>query len=179
MNTFNSFSDNVMAVIAFSCSKALTSYGLRCGAAVILAQKQEAVREAEIVFEKTARAVWSNIPNAAMENFVWIVNEYRDAFLEEKQKYVDLMKQRADIFLREAKEVGLATYPYMEGFFVTLKMPDNETRAKVHQALMDEHIYTVMVNLGIRVAICSLPLNKAGGLAAKIKSVEDRFFKEI
>ena len=55
MATFDAFSENVMAVIAFSCSKALTSYGLRCGAAVLLGKTQEIVRGVEIVFEKAAR----------------------------------------------------------------------------------------------------------------------------
>lgn len=62
LSTLNELSGNVLAVIAFSCSKTLTSYGLRCGAALILGQNAQRVREAEIVFEKTARATWSNIP---------------------------------------------------------------------------------------------------------------------
>lgn len=56
--------DQVMIVVAFSCSKTLTSYGLRCGGAVILARNQEDVRALEILMEKHARASWSNIPNA-------------------------------------------------------------------------------------------------------------------
>ena len=171
METWNTISENVMVVVAFSCSKTLTSYGLRCGAAVVLAQKQEAVREAEIIMEKKARATWSNIPNAAMANFVWLVTEDRENFLKEKQKYVDLMKERSSIFLKEAKEAGLETYPYKEGFFVTLRMKNNTERDAFHEALMKEHIYTVAVNHGIRVAVCSLPVKKVYGLAAKMKKV--------
>ena len=63
---------------------------------MILAQKEEAVREAEIFMEKKARATWSNIPNAAMSNFVWIVTEGKDAYMKEKQKYIDLMKKRSE-----------------------------------------------------------------------------------
>lgn len=170
MNTFNQFSDNVMAVIAFSCSKALTSYGLRCGAAVILAQKQEAVREAEIVFEKTARAIWSNIPNAAMANFSWVVNENRDAYLAEKQQYIDLLKQRSSLFLKEAEACGLPLYPYKEGFFITIKVDPAKTEA-IHEALMRDHIYTVTMPGGIRVAVCSLPLRKTSGLAERILQI--------
>ena len=66
MEAFNNISEQVMVVVAFSCSKTMTSYGLRCGAAILLAQSAESVRQAEIVFEKSARAIWSNIPNAAM-----------------------------------------------------------------------------------------------------------------
>ena len=94
LNAFNRFNDQVLSVLAFSCSKALTSYGLRCGAAVILAQETSAVRETEIVFEKVARGTWSNIPNAAMANFTWVTTEHEDAFLAEKQGYIDLLKQR-------------------------------------------------------------------------------------
>lgn len=173
METWNAISDNIMIEVAFSCSKALTSYGLRCGASVLLAKKKESVREAEIIMEKIARATWSNIPNAAMSNFVWLVTENKDKFLQEKQKYIDLMKQRSEIFLQEAKQVNLDCYPYKEGFFVTLRMPNNAFREKFHQAMMDQHIYTVQVNLGIRVAVCSLPLPKVKGLAKKMKEIEE------
>ena len=132
METWNTLSDNAMIVVAFSCSKTLTSYGLRCGAAIILAQKEEAVREVEIIMEKKARATWSNIPNAAMANFVWLVNDDRENFLKEKQKYIDLMRERSSIFLKEAKEAGLETYPYKEGFFVTLRIADNAFRSRYH-----------------------------------------------
>lgn len=40
MNAFNRMNDQVMIVVAFSCSKTLTSYGLRCGGAVILARNK-------------------------------------------------------------------------------------------------------------------------------------------
>ncbi len=175
MNLWNDISDNVLVYVAFSCSKTLTSYGLRCGAGIMIAQQPEAVREVEIVVEKKARATWSSIPNAAMINFSWLVKEDRQAYLAEKEHYVTLMKQRSDLFLKEAAECGLDLYPYKEGFFVSLRFSDNETRSRVHEALMAEHIYTVAVNHGIRVGICSLPLNKISGLAAKIKAVEERF----
>lgn len=172
METWNQLSDKAMVVVAFSCSKTLTSYGLRCGAAVIFAQKKEDVREVEIIMEKKARATWSNIPNAAMANFVWLVEEDRENFIAEKQKYIDLMQKRSAIFLKESKEVGLDIYPYKEGFFVTLRMEDNQVRSKYHDALMKEHIYTVEVNHGIRVAVCSLPTKKVYGLAAKMKEIQ-------
>ena len=177
METFNGISGNVMITVAFSCSKTLTSYGLRCGAAVLMAQHPEAVREAEIVFEKAARATWSNIPNAAMENFTWVVTQNRTDFLKEKQKYVDLMKERSRIFLAEAKTCGLDVYPYKEGFFVTLRIPDNALRDRVHACYIENHIYTVRVNKGIRVAVCSLPISKVRGLAQRMKTLEENVKK--
>ena len=171
LELFNNIGDNLMFVLAFSISKSLTSYGLRCGAALVLGKNQDAVDLVKIVFEKGARATWSNIPNAAMDNFTWVVTENKENFLKEKQKYIDLMKERSSIFLNEAQECGLSSYPYVEGFFVTLDVKDNKQRDEIHQRLMDNHIYTVCVNKGIRIAICSLPVEKVYGLAKKIKDL--------
>ena len=38
---------------------------------------------------------------------------------------------------------------------------------------MDNNIFTVQVDKGIRVAMCSLPVNKAKGLAQKMKTILD------
>jgi len=171
MSTFNNISENVMIVIAFSCSKTLTSYGLRCGGAVILAKEQQSVRDLEILMEKHARASWSNIPNAAMENFVRVTTEHKDEFNEEKAKYVDLLKQRCEIFKSEADQCGLIYYPYKEGFFVTLKVEDDELLTKFHEAMLAQDIYTIKVNKGIRVALCSLSVDKCQGLAFKMKDI--------
>lgn len=171
IKTFDAFSENVLIVIAFSCSKSLTSYGLRCGAAIILAQTQEAVRGVEVVFEKAARATWSNINNAAMDNFTYVTTVNNDNFMAEKGSYIALLKSRSNTFTKDADACGLSYYPYKEGFFVTVKVEDNNLRDVFHEALMKEHIYTVKVNKGIRVAVCSLSSVKCNGLAGKMKDV--------
>ena len=38
---------------------------------------------------------------------------------------------------------------------------------------MKEHIYTVQVNKGIRVDVCSLPIEKCYGLAQRMKEILD------
>lgn len=179
LETFNEISDNVLVVVAFSCSKTLTSYGLRCGAALVMGQQEESVRQLEIVMEKSARATWSNIPNAAMDNFVYVTTTGYEAFDKEKAMYVDLLKQRSSIFTQEAKECELMHYPYKEGFFVTLRVEDKETLDKYHQALMDNNIFTVKVTKGIRVAVCSLSVEKCYGLAKKMKEVLDEVIKGL
>ena len=100
------------------------------------------------------------------------IHNHLKAYDQERLHYVALLKERSDIFVKEAKEAGLKHYPYKEGFFVTLSM-DNETRDKYHEALMENHIYTVKVNLGIRVAVCSLSVDKIKGLAKKMKEILD------
>ena len=174
MREFEGMSDQVMAVIAMSCSKTLTSYGLRCGAAVICAHSKESVREAEIVFEKSARALWSNVNNAAMINFVNVVKDHKEEFLNEKKEYIHLLKKRSSIFMEEAKACNLPVYPYKEGFFVTIKIENNDLKEKYHTLLMENNIFTVQVNKGIRVGICSLSVDKAKGLALKMKLLLDQ-----
>ena len=100
MNCFDSISDNIVVVIAFSLSKSMTSYGLRCGAAIILAQKEQAVQEVKIVFEKNARATWSNINNGAMNMFVDVMKNHKEEYNEERNQYVSLLKERSDIFVQ-------------------------------------------------------------------------------
>ncbi len=173
MNAFNRINDNVMVVVGFSCSKTLTSYGLRCGAALLLARQQDDVRGLEILMEKHARASWSNIPNAAMENFVRVTTDNKEAFNKEKGLYVDLLKERCNVFKAEADECGLVYYPYKEGFFVTLKIEDDDLLTRFHEAMLDKDIYTIKVNKGIRVALCSLSIDKCRGLALKMKNILD------
>ena len=107
-----------------------------------------------------------------MANFVWVVNENREAYLKEQQSYVKALQARSSLFKQEAQECGLDIYPYKEGFFITLRVKDNEEGKKLHAALMRKHIYTVLVNKGIRVGICALPLEKVRGLAQKIRAVQ-------
>ncbi len=173
MEAFNNISENVMVVVAFSCSKTMTSYGLRCGAAILLAQSAESVRSAEIVFEKSARAIWSNIPNAAMDNFYQVTTQHYDEFMKEKAGYIDLLKERSTIFSQEAQACGLPIYPYKEGFFITIKIDDNEKRNRYHDLLIKNNIFTVKVNHGIRVAVCSLSVGKCHGLAQRMKQYLD------
>ena len=172
MKNFEDISENVMVVIAMSCSKTLTSYGMRCGCAVICAKSEESVKQAEIVFEKSARAIWSNVNNGAMHNFVNLIANHREEFMAEKDMYIDLLRRRSEIFARESAQCGLPLYPYTEGFFMTVKV-DNSIKEKYHEALMEQNIFTVQVDKGIRVAVCSLPVEKAKGLAAKMKCILD------
>lgn len=52
-------------------------------------------------------------------------------------------------------------------------MNNNDIRDKYHEKLMEQHIYTVKVNKGIRVAVCSLSKDKCKGLAERMKVILD------
>ena len=56
----------------------------------------------------------------------------------------------------------------------TIKMPNNEIREQYHQALIKENIFTVQVNKGIRVAVCSISVQTVKGLAKRFKDIYDK-----
>ena len=172
-SVFDDISDDMAVVVAFSLSKSMTSYGMRCGAAILMAKNPEIVNQLKTVFEKDARATWSNVNNGAMAMFVDVLDNRLEDYDAERQKYVALLKERSEIFRNEADAAGLAYYPYREGFFVTLSM-DNDLRDRYHEALMENNIFTVKVNKGIRVAICSMPVSKVKGLAGHMKEILDK-----
>ena len=170
-DAFNLCHENILLAVAFSLSKTMTSYGLRTGALLLANKNLETLTNTYNAFEKSCRVLWSNVNNAAMVAFAETINNRKEAFLAEKAEYINLLKQRASLFLKEAKEVNLEVYPYVEGFFITLKIDDNIQRDQIHESLIKNHIYTVKVEKGIRISICSVPLSKIKGLAQRIKSV--------
>ncbi len=167
--------ENVLIVIAFSGSKTLTAYGMRVGAQVLISNNVEQRTKMKHACGNTARGVWSTVNNGAMRLFADIALDQglKDAYMREKQGFVELLKERADIFVREAKEVNLPIYPYEEGFFVTLKIDDQIVKNELHLKLKTLNIFFVNVFGGLRVAICSIPLNKIKGLAKRVKDAYD------
>lgn len=170
LEILDNLNSNALLVIAYSCSKAFTSYGMRLGAAIIAHKDIEILENVFNAYDKSCRSYWSNSNNGAMVNTVNTLTKNKIEFLKEKDFYIKLLKERASIILKEAKEENLDIYPFLEGFFITVKV-DNSIKNIYHQELLDNDIYTVMVNNGIRIAICSLPTNKCYGLAKKLKNI--------
>ncbi|XMB85965.1 aminotransferase class I/II-fold pyridoxal phosphate-dependent enzyme [Mycoplasmatota bacterium WC44] len=172
---FDDLHDNLTVVVSFSISKTLTAYGLRVGAAVILGKEKQDFKDA-CVF--SARGIWSNVNNSGMVLFSDIVTneENLSNYLKEKDIYVKMLKERSDIFLKEAKEVGLDIFPHVEGFFATVKV-DSEYRNEVHKKLDENLIFTINLPNGPRIALCSVTIAKCTGLAKKIKDIVDEVTK--
>jgi len=95
-----------------------------------------------------------------------LLNDYHT----EKQSYVNLIAERAAIFHEEAQQVGLPLYPYKEGFFMTIPIP--QERVESTNLLLQQHdIYLVEVAAGLRLALCSVPKTKLRGLAKRINDI--------
>lgn len=164
---------NVLTVITFSASKTLSAYGMRVGAQVLISQNELELRKFKSACGNTARGVWSTVNNGGMAlmHAVATIPEVTQAYLRERDEALMLLEQRANLFLKEALEVGLDLYPYKEGFFATIRIEDAELKKEVHLALKEHNIFFVNVFGGLRVALCSIPLIKIKGLAKRIKDV--------
>lgn len=169
---YRELNDNVMAIIAFSLSKTFTAYGARIGASVAICNNQDELDKFKDAAIYSARSIWSTCNNSVMELFNQIVNDESllNDYLNEKQYYIDLLKERADIFVNESKEVGLDLYPFKEGFFATIKVDDN-VKEETNIKLQENNIFCVEVDGGLRVALCSVPKRKLKGLAQRIKEI--------
>jgi aspartate aminotransferase/aromatic-amino-acid transaminase len=172
MSSFTKLSPKNLVVFSFSCSKSLTKYGLRVGGSVFISTSQKNIDEYMRANEFTCRGVWSNVPKGGMKLFSKIQEDelLRYNLEKERQKYIELLEKRSQIFLGEANEVGLETYPYKEGFFITLKVDNDKVKENLEK-LNEANIYPIQVAHGIRVAICGSPSEKLIGLAKRIKDI--------
>lgn len=170
---FKNLPENILTIFTFSLSKSLTCYGMRVGAQVALSTSKKVIEEFYDANSFSCRSTWSNISRGGMKMFSNIIlDEKKSAQLEkEREFYRNLIKERADIFLTEAKECNLEVLPYVSGFFLTI--PTGEYTPKVEELLEKNHIYTVVLDEGIRIAVCSVTKKKISGLAKRIKSIID------
>jgi len=168
---FNELSDDLLVLIAASCSKSFSYYGQRLGLLIAIHNDKEYLDHFINLCSRTARSVWSNLNNSAMINIASILKQHKDEYHEELNAAKAMLKKRVDLFALQARQCGLELYRFSDGFFVTVKMQDNQSRDAFHQRLIDHHIYTIKVNKGIRIGLCSVPLNQVDGLALKIKEL--------
>lgn len=166
---FNRINDNVLILIAGSCSKSFSYYGVRLGVLICIHNNKNIVDSFINMAARLARTTWSNVSNGAMNNITQVLNEHFSDYVKERDNSIEMLRKRSQLFIKQAQENNLDFYPYSDGFFVTLKIEDPDKRDIIHQRLLNDHVYTIKVNKGIRVGICSVPLAKIDGLACRIK----------
>ena len=166
---FNNISDNLLVAISASCSKAFSYYGQRLGLLSIINNDQEFVEHFINLASRLARATWSNLNNAGMLVIAEVLKNHIDEYKKELSDAKAMLKRRVDLFVEQARENELELYKFSDGFFVTVKMENNDIRDQVHNRLIDEHIYTIKVNKGIRIGLCSTSMDIVDGLSNKIK----------
>lgn len=144
-------------LVAWSASKAFTSYGARVGACVALeadANERQLVRAA---LGASCRGTWSNCNHLGM---LAITECLRDPGLSERVERERgelraLLTSRVELFTRLARQARLVHPRYEGGFFVTVFTPDAERTAAHMRA---KGVFVVPVTGAVRVAVCSTPL---------------------
>ena len=167
LGMFTDLPENMQVLLAFSMSKSFFVYGMRSGAIISFHQSADVMRDFSNIHSFSARGAWSNGNHGAQELLVHICG---DPALEaradaERAALADMLRQRADIFTKEANEIGLKMLPYFGGFFIAL--PHDNPKA-VCAKLMEKHIYLVAMANGVRIAVCAIPMHQMPGLAASI-----------
>lgn len=160
--------DNVLPIVCFSMSKSFTLYGQRVGAMIGVSGSAEIADEFFKTNQITCRASWSSINRGGSKILATI---YADPALiassdAERSAALKVIKGRAALFAREAREAGLEMLPYRSGFFLTVPCEKPEA---VCRALKENHIFLVPLAKGIRISVCAVPTVKMTGLAAQIQ----------
>lgn len=168
MYLFERLNDNILPLIAFSCSKSFSIYGQRVGGTIFIYKDKTIIDEILNAYSRSARATYSNINNGAMCALVELLNNHKEEYEIELNKNKSLLKNRSKLFLDEAKKNNLPLYPYKDGFFISIKV-NNKIIDKVYNRLMEKHVYIVKDKNSLRVGLCSLETNKCS-ITAKIIS---------
>jgi len=166
MKQFSHLPANMLSVFAFSMSKGYTMYGQRTGAMIGLSSSKEVVTEFANINQYTSRATWSNINRGAMTLLTTIHQDQvlLKQFEAEREAYYQMIRARANVFMKESADCGLKALPYKAGFFLSIPAADP---AAVCEKLHDDLIFAVPLKMGVRIAVCAVPLAKMTGIAEK------------
>lgn len=164
---FGGLPEGLLVIAAYSMSKGFTLYGQRVGAMIGISSSADVIREFREINQFTSRATWSNISRAPMQVLVNISDDSAllASFREEQAQYFAMIRERAEIFMQEAREVGLRVLPYRAGFFISV--PTARAKA-VCERLHADRIFLVPLQAGVRIAVCAVPKQKIRGIAAKL-----------
>lgn len=161
--------NHILTIISFSGSKTFGVYGMRLGAAVAMSTNEDLVKDAIPRFINEARGSWSATPTPSIELLNHFSKPENKRIFKDGLKHITtLVQKRSEIFIKQAKEVNLKTYPFRSGFYTVILTPNPE---KDYLTLAEKRIFAVPMNGGIRLALCSLSLNEIDGLPLKIKQI--------
>lgn len=162
---------HVLTIISFSGSKTFGVYGMRMGAAMILGKDEAYVSAVHKKYVNEARGSWSATPTPAIELFnQFAETENRALFLKDLDHINTFVQKRSQLFIEQAKAIGLKTHPFRSGFYTVVLTKNPEVD---YLKLAEHRIFAVPMNGGVRFALCSLNLKQIDGLPQKIKSILD------
>lgn len=170
---FSNLPENILVIVGFSMSKGFTAYGMRMGAAICISSSQNVAEEFYYACVHSCRANWSNCNRGAMKLLSNIVSDYNkyEKYIEEKDKYKELLIKRAEVFVNEAKKVNLDILPYRDGFFISIPCDNPKV---ISNNLIEDNLYIVPLKKGLRFAICSVSEEKCRVAPSIIKNAIEK-----
>lgn len=164
--------ENVLVLYAFSASKGYTMYGLRNGALLCAAPTEEIADEFANSCSFSNRGTWSNGTRGAMQTLadIWSDDEKLQPFLAEQKENAEMLRARADAFLKASEEAGLKIAKYVDGFFISIPCDNPQAAA---DKLMEDDIFVVALKKGLRFAPCAVSEAACAKAPAKIKQAVD------
>ena len=162
--------ENVLPVIGYSASKTYTSYGMRTGAMLCMAKTEEIAKEFDRVCSFSARNTWSNCNRSGQKV---IANIYKEPETlkkveAEREGIRNMLLERGTVFEKAAEEIGLATVPFISGFFVCVECDNPD---EISDKLADQGIFVVPLAKGIRISIASISKEQCVRVAKAIADV--------
>lgn len=147
--------ENILPMIAYSTSKTFTSYGMRCGAIICMAQTKETADEFLRVCKYSSRSTWSNGTRASQKTIARIYDDEKllKQVEEERAVYRDMLIKRGKAFEKAAGKAGLETVPFDAGFFVSIPCTESDAISKTLEAW---GAFVVPLENGLRVSIASI-----------------------
>lgn len=158
---------HVQVLICFSASKSFAIYGVRLGGLVGLHHTKDQYDFFKKDVLDDALGKWSTAPSVGVGIFNQLAGKKAD-YVKELTKLTSTLKNRGEIFIKEAIDANLEVFPYRGGFFVLVKSKDPETD---FIKLTQEKIYLIPMESGLRIALCAITTKEVYGLAGKIKAI--------
>ena len=150
---FSNLPENLMVLVAFSMSKAYTAYGLRSGAVVGISSSKEEIEDFKDAMATSARCNWSNGVHAPQQILVDLAKEEnKGEYDKELLSLKAMLKERADVFVKEAADHKINIIPYFGGFFA---FAPSARAFEITEKVEKENIFTIPSAKGIRIALCA------------------------
>ena len=163
---YNKLNESVLVVLTFSASKSFALYGLRVGAQIAICKSKENIDEFVRANKYSSRAKWSNTTNFGMNLITKILNEGHEPFINELNNRKEVLTNRANIFIDECNKIGLKTYPFVCGFFVTIPCKDP---LATYNNLVKRNVHIIPLDGCIRITIASISQKDCQNIPAIIK----------
>ena len=155
-HVLNDHLKDTLLLSIYSGSKSFSLYGARTGMVVATSNHQEVLDDFKKSVFFVIRSTYSVPSSFGFKVIEKLFEKDVPTYLKEIDDRIQLLKERSEKLLEVLKDNQIEIYPYHHGFFLTIKTSDPDA---LIQSLNQQKIYAIPVYKGIRVAICSLPVN--------------------